>query len=158
MAFLSTDGTDFSILEQSPFWSGWCSHKFKGAGLRYEIGVGICSGNICWLNGPFPAGKYSDIKIFRLGLKKCIDPGEKVEASNGFRGEPDTILLPSDPSIVSESELLRFTHDKYRMKQRVRARHETVNGRFKNWNILNTRFHNEISLHSNVFRAIVVIT
>ena len=81
-----------------------------------------------------------------------------MEASNGFRGEPDTILLPSDPSIVSESELLRFTHDQYRMKQRVRARHETVNGRFKNWNILNNRFRNQISFHSNVFSAIVVIT
>jgi hypothetical protein len=30
--------------------------------------VDILAGNIVWVNGPFAAGKYTDIEIFCLGL------------------------------------------------------------------------------------------
>ena len=51
-----------------------------------------------------------------------------------------------------------MTHDHYRMKERVRPRHETINGRFKMWNILNDRYRKDIHCHANVMRAVAVIT
>lgn len=51
---VSVDGTDFRIYERHPFWSGWFSHKFKGPGVRYEVAVCIKTGDVVWINGPFP--------------------------------------------------------------------------------------------------------
>jgi len=61
---VSVDGTDFRIFNWKPFWSGWFSHKFKGPGVRYEVGLCIRTGDIVWINGPFPCGQYPDITIF----------------------------------------------------------------------------------------------
>lgn len=36
---VTVDGTDFLINEPTPFNKKWCSHKFKHAALRYEIGI-----------------------------------------------------------------------------------------------------------------------
>ena len=92
-------------------------------------------------------------------LKKYVDPNEKVEADNGYKGESGNVLLPTDPSFINpEEDDARMTHDHYRMKERVRARHETINGRFKMWNILNDRYRHDIHRHANVMRAIAVIT
>ena len=43
---MTVDGKDCRISEQKPFWGGWKSHKFNGPALRYEVGVGIQSGEI----------------------------------------------------------------------------------------------------------------
>ncbi len=38
------------------------SHKDAGkSALRYELGVDILAGNLVWIQGPYPAGKYTDI-------------------------------------------------------------------------------------------------
>ena len=117
---LTVDGTDFRIPEPTPFWSGWFSHKFNAAGLRYEVGVCIQTGWICWIIGPFACGKWSDLKIFRVALKKKLVPRERVEADGGYRGD----IRISDPEDAAN---LRDTL----MKSAARARHETVNRRFK---------------------------
>ena len=63
---LSVDGTDCRIQKKGRRWS---SHKFaKKAGVRYEVGVAIKSGDICWINGPYPCGQFADITIFREGI------------------------------------------------------------------------------------------
>ena len=43
------------------------------------------------------------------------------------------------------------------MQGLVRARHETLNGRFKAWEILKQLYRHDIALHSYVFRAIAII-
>jgi hypothetical protein len=88
------DGTDFEIFEPSPFLSIWKSHKFKGPGLRYEVATCIQTGDIVWINGPFPCGKYPDLTIFRLGLLHMLEDGEMVEADAGYRGEPTKARTP----------------------------------------------------------------
>ena len=40
----------------------------------------------------------------------------------------------------------------------MRARHETLNGRLKNWGILSQVFHHHIMTHGDVFRACAVVT
>ena len=65
------------INEPFPFEPGYYSHKFHRAGVRYELGVSIQSGDIDWLNGPFPCGLFADQKIAKEeGLEDAMDPGE----------------------------------------------------------------------------------
>ena len=64
--------TDCMIQKPIPFNAKWYSHKFNGAGLRYEVEVSIEGGNIIWVHGPFPFGKYSDLRIFRLQMKTSL--------------------------------------------------------------------------------------
>ena len=138
------------MLEPTAFSSGWCSHKFKGAGLCYEIAISIKGGDICWTNGPFPAGKYADLTIFRRGLKKKLDPGEYVEADHGYSGEPATIRLPFQAE--NKEEIAR--------KGRARARHEGFNGYIKNFGAMSKRWRHPIvdGQHKCAFDAVVSIT
>jgi hypothetical protein len=62
---ITLDGTDCKIQEPFPFDPRWYSHKFKGPGQRYEVGLCIQTDWIVWVNGPFPCGSHSDIKIAR---------------------------------------------------------------------------------------------
>jgi hypothetical protein len=40
-----------------------------------------------WVNGPFKAGKWNNIKLYRRTLKGQLLPGEMVEADRGgYRG------------------------------------------------------------------------
>ncbi len=145
---LSVDGTDFRIYEPVPFWGGWRSFKFRAAGLRYEIAICIQTGWIVWVNGPFPAGRWVDITIFRYGLKKLLLPRERVEADLGYRGDPKV-----DTPIDHCPNLAQST-----IKSLVRGRHETVNKRMKQFGCLQQRFRHNIGLHGDCFNAVAVIT
>ena len=48
--------------------------------------------------------------------------------------------------------------ERLEVMQRVRSRQETANKRFKNWAILSQKFRSCLSLHSDAFRAVAVIT
>jgi hypothetical protein len=145
---LTVDGTDYEINEPSPFSSRWFSHKFKGPGLRYEVGISINGGDIVHTNGPFPCGAWPDITIFRSGLMLKLMPNEFVEADNGYRGQYDKIRTPVDYRNDEEKK----------QKARARARHETVNKRFKQFGILGSTFRHNLDKHQMVFRAVVVLT
>ena len=55
----------------------------------------ILAGNIVWINGPYAAGKYPDIEIFRIGLAHFLDEFERVEADDGYIGEaPQKVKCP----------------------------------------------------------------
>lgn len=137
---VSVDGTDFSVYEPSPFNTKWFSHKFNGAGLRYEIGVAIATGNIVWAHGPFPCGLYPDLKIFQLGMKGALGRGEIVVADKGYQDEK---------CVVEES--LQISKEDIK---RIRARHETVNRRMKQFFVLGHKFRHPLSRHSSCFHAV----
>ena len=91
--------------------------------MRYEIGVDILAGNIVWLEGPYAAGKYPDIKNFRSCLAHWLDPSERVEADDGYIGEaPQRVKCPGSAANPTANQA---------MQSRVRSRHETLNGRLK---------------------------
>jgi hypothetical protein len=146
MCNLTVDGTDFRIQQMVPFWKGWFSHKFKGPGLRYEVGLNIQTGCICWINGPFAPGVWNDLQIFRLKLKTLLPPGEKVEADDGYRGD-ERVSTPMDARNMHESL----------MKDHARGRHETVNRRYKQFNCLSQVFRHEVEKHVFCFEAVSVI-
>ena len=82
---MSVDGTEFRIAEHGLVFS---SHKFKmKLGLRYEGAICILTGDIVWLNGPFPRGRWNDIKIFQNSLMSHLSVRERVEADDGYIGE-----------------------------------------------------------------------
>lgn len=91
------------ILEQSPFDGKCFRHKFREAGLQYEIAVSIISGNIVWVNA-----------VFSNNLKQKLSNGERVVADQGYR---DTSCLLT--SQISPSDA--------RAHANIRARHETIN-------------------------------
>ena len=144
---VSVDGTDFKIYEHKPFWKGWFSHKFRGPGVRYEVGLCIQTGWIVWIHGPFPCGAWPDLKIFRKALMGMLPIGEKVHADAGYKGE-SCIVIPSDDMSPAFA----------RMAAMIRGRHETVNHRFKMFNILHRVFRHDVDKHQPVFGAVAVIT
>ena len=144
---MTVDGTDFECAEQRR----WCySHKFGHSGLRYEVGISILSGDICWINGPYEAGRWNDISIFRDSLMSHLDDSERVEADDGYIGEhPKHIKCPKGFANKAENEF---------MQQRVRNRQETVNKRLKQFGILKQVYRHSIPNHGDVFRACAVLT
>lgn len=145
---ITLDGTDFRIPEPTPFDPMWYSHKFNGAGLRYEVGVCIQTGEIVWVNGPFPCGHWPDLRIARDQIIYLVDPEEKMLADGGYRdGEDGFFETPTGHNNADQT-----------MKQLARARHETVNRRFKTWNILKHTFRHGLERHGTIFMAVVNLT
>lgn len=91
---MTIDGTDMPV--EMRYDEEYFSHKFKGRGLRYEVGVCIQTGDIVWINGPFPCGKRSDLGIARQGVIGALKEGERVEADAGYEGEAYRINTPND--------------------------------------------------------------
>ena len=74
-------------------------------------------------------------------------PGEKVEADLGYRG---------DLSKIRHAGVFISYADK-RSKRRSRGRHETVDNRFKKYNVLYQKFRHDIRKHKMVFKAVATI-
>ena len=107
-------------------------------------------GDIVWLHGPFPCSDWPDIVIFRDSLIRFLDQGERVEADDGYMGEaPMYIKCPKKDFVQS--------HDQKKIKQKIRCRQETINKRFKHFEVLKTTFRHDISLHADIFRAVAVL-
>ncbi len=149
---MSVDGTDFRIPQKGQVKKGnpFASHKYTGkSALQYKLGVDIRGGNLVWIQGPYPAGKWPDIKIFNAILANFLERYERVEADDGYRGHPNKVKCSLNNIAPAE---------KLAMQARVRARHETINGRLKNWGILAQVFRHDIRCHGEVFRACAVLT
>jgi hypothetical protein len=122
------------------------SHKFNQAGVDYELGLSVFENCLVWMNGPFPAAE-SDIRVLRKGLKDKIPAGKKIIADKGYRGEKAIINTPNSQD---HPEVRKF-------QSRARARHESFNGRLKNFRSLDVRFRHGVEKHKIVFEAICVI-
>ena len=119
---VSVDATDCRVEEHGRQWH---SHKFKASGVHYVIAVSIKNGDIVWLKGPLPCGKWLDINIFWDALIHYLDEVERVEADNGYQGEA--------PTHVKFPNVFTCKEENLAMQQHVCNRHETVNKRFKQW-------------------------
>ena len=140
---LTVDGTDFAIQEPKPFNKKWFSHKFKGPGLRYEVAVGIYNGVICWINGPFPCGSWPDALIAKDALHYSLEKNERYVADKGYRA--------CEPVAITPTGLQRFID---RQLGTLRARHENINRRLKEFGILQQKFRHSLTKHGIVFSAV----
>lgn len=128
------------IYEPTPFSPEYYSHKINNAGLRYKIGLSFGSGEIVWVHAPFTCGSFSDVRIFRIGMKRKLLRGEYVVAHGGYTDE-NCKTVTTTPSMT-------------RLFSVARARHETVNGRLKTFLVLQSSFRPNISLHSLAFMRV----
>ena len=151
--YLTVDCTDCPVFEPLPFHPEMYSHKFNGPGIKYEVAICIRTGHIVWINGPF-AASTSDPTIFENGLSNELEENEVVEADGVYRG-PDKAMLPQQGIDSAERK----------QKSVARGRHEVVNGRLKQFNVLTTHFRHMkpnrnamFERHGFCFTAIAVIT
>ena len=152
---ISVDCTDCMIAEPYPYereWSKqWYSSKFKGPGLRYEVGISILHGDIIWINGPFACGQWPDIKIFlKGGLKDNLAEGERVEADDGY--------ISADPQYIKSRSGIFHPELGQNTRNTLRARQETVNKRMKQFGALSGIFRHTIDKHGDVFDAVALVT
>ena len=97
-------------MEPTNFDPKWYSHKFRGPGLRYEVGLCIRTGHIVWAYGGLPCGEWPDLKLARNVFIHCLLPNEKALADKGYRDQNFFENPNGDPH-----------------KKTILARHETVN-------------------------------
>ena len=142
---VTIDGVDFPIPEPTAWSKKWYSHKFEGPGIRYEIAVSIFNGWIVLYNGPFQCGAWSDKKIFKSLLILKLANEECVVADCGYK----------DTHRVCHPDM--GTPEQQRAMEVARARHETVNGRLKNWESMKRVFRHNRDKHHLVFRSVLVI-
>ena len=81
------------------------SHMYAGkSALRYELGVDILTGNLVWIQGTYPAGKYTNIKNFNKVLRNFLEPGKRVEADKGYRS---TVAIPTKSYVRGTMQIRR---------------------------------------------------
>lgn len=147
---VSVDGVHCEIYEPTKgSWSKnpkYYSHKFKKAGLAYEVALSVFHNRCVHINGPFPASTH-DMTIFRGGLRNKIPVGSRAIVDNGYKGK-DT--KTSKPNPLDSKQVRRF-------KSRVRSRQECFNARLKNFGCLRQQFRHGEKKHKIVFEACAVI-
>jgi len=122
----------------------WFSHKFKGPGLCYKVGVCIQTGWIVWINGPYALGDWSNLAITCYGVAHKLGPGEKYLADGGYSSQDRNVETPTG-----------LKNHNQRMKARARACHKAINGLLKQYGILWECFCHNRNDHAVVFKAIV---
>ena len=98
-----------------------------------------------WINGPFKAGK-NDIGIFRSeqGLESKIPENKYALGDSAYKSSNKATFKKK----IDSKELRDF-------KNRALARHETFNGRIKNFGSLANRWRHCIKKHKSVMEAVV---
>ena len=143
---VSVDGTDYRIKQQRGFNKKWYSHKFHGPGVRYEIAISIQTGWIVWINGPFPCGEWPDVRIFRECLMYKLMRGEFYIADKGYRDGYNYCYSPTGNQTYADRQI-----------SLIRARHENINRRMKEFGALQNRWRHSIGKHEIMTRAIATI-
>ena len=129
------------------------SHKLNGPGLKYELAICLKTGKIVWVNGPF-IGSTNDGTIFRQhGLSDSLFPEEAVEVDGGCKGNDEM----KNPNVGMSSK-------ERKMKSKVQAQHEAVNGCLKQFDVLTTHFRHMkpngegmMAKHGRCFNAVAAI-
>lgn len=116
--------------EPKPFSSKWYSHKFRGPGIQYDLGICIKTGWIVSYNGLFECGAWPDLWMFKSKLKTKLLYCKMVVADHGYCGEP-CIFHPD-----------WVTKKQKKAMGKAQAYHKTINVRINFWNILKHIFVN----------------
>ncbi|KAJ3329049.1 hypothetical protein HDU76_008741, partial [Blyttiomyces sp. JEL0837] len=123
------DGVDFLIREEHPFNRHLFSSKMKHAALRFIVGTAPNTSAIVCLTGGVPCGAWPDLKLAQATILKDLPKGEMAAADKGFRGDPRVMTYIDGATTDAEK---RHNQNIKNMK----ARHDTVNKRLKDFRIL----------------------
>ena len=150
----TVDGIHFRIQEPSEFEVArtYSSHKYgKKAALAYEIAISMWRKKICHINGPFPAGSFDDLRMYREKLKGLIPPGKRLTADLKYSAEAHaekgttSVRNPQDAEVVAE------------MKRRSLARIETVNRLVKKFDCMAKTWRHSHEKHRIFFVFCIVV-
>jgi hypothetical protein len=138
------------VYEPGGFDSRYYSHKFRSAGLRYEIGVHMNKSLIVWACGGVPCGVNSDLTLARSHVAHLLADDEKLLADDGYRDGLCHFITPADDAGMPDNF--------HRLHKRQMSRHETVNRRMKEFGVLSQIFrHKSDARHQLCFRAVLNI-
>ena len=152
---MAVDGTHCMIYEPMhelfPMDSSYYSHKHHTSGFNYQVSVSTTEQRILSIHGPYPAGAYNDMKIFKeSGLQDLlVFHNKRAVADSGYDGPG--LAIPNK-RYHSKTTNMYF--------RRIRARMERVMGFFKNFAILSQTFRirkDRKSRHKTVFFAVASI-
>jgi hypothetical protein len=143
------DATDCPIEEpHKDVQKLWYSNKTKQHSIKYEVGVNLLTGVICWLAGGF-SGRMHDLTMSRSsGLFDILLPGELILADKGYIGEPTVFTTP-----MRQPPTLEDWNSNYELGI-FRVLVENVNGRLKAFACLRTPWRHDLFLHPIVFDVI----
>lgn len=110
------------------------------------MAICIQTSEILWTNGPFAAGAWPDLKMFKSSLLGMLAPGEMVEADNGH------------PNPACQIPKQKISVEDLRARSVARARHECINKKFKQWGCMAQPFRHALWKHKCCFGAIAAIT
>jgi hypothetical protein len=133
-------------MEPSPFSPRWFSHKINGPGVQYKIASTIQTGELVWINRPFPCGTWTDLRIARYALVDALDPGEYYLANGGYSNRNQYSQTPTGQHDFSDCR-----------KATVCARHKSYNKQLKDWGALRCAFRHALDSHSKIFQAIASV-
>lgn len=119
--------------------------KFNGPGLNYEIVLGIYTGLVCSVKGPYKFGEDPDLRIALQGLVPKLERNdERCIADGTYR---NAVFVLSRRGLCREAlGLIRV----------MKARHETFNSRMKRFAMFNCLrgFRHDMEVHGICFHAI----
>ena len=125
---LSIDGTDIRIA--LPTCKRFYSKKSKKSALRYEVGLCVKTGEICWVNGGYPPGEKNDNVIFQDALLDELEEGERVETDMGYNASaPKYVKCPGTIWTEAENKEMQM----------------------KSWNILVAPYRHSVYQHQRFF-------
>lgn len=144
--WLIIDCTDCPIEEPQPWTSKWYSHKFEGPAIKYEIATSF-AGDVAWGSEPYRGGK-GDREIFQdrlqgLTPENCVNLVDLGYVKDGLAKV--THIRPTDSAADRK------------LKKRLLARQETLNGRLKNYAVLSHRYRHNVKDHSMDFNCCLVL-
>jgi hypothetical protein len=151
---LTVDGTHLRTYEPNhpelPKDPANFSYKHHCAGYNYEIALSLTESKLIWMSGPWPAGTYNDIKIFKeKGLaRKLQKHGKKGIADSGYNGYPQLLSLPNNKH--DDKEVMQF-------KSRARLRHEGFNRMLKTFDCLSDTFRHSKEQLQACFETVAVV-
>ena len=122
----------------------WCTHKFNRHGIRHETGLSFCTSHIAWECRGIRTGEFPDIMLALSCVTNLLVDGEFVLADNGYN---DPCVFVND---VKNNPAPRNV-----MIRQYLARHESVNKRIRDFNILRNKFTGNLKFHPRIFHACV---
>lgn len=141
---LTVDGIHCPLREQRPFSTDWSSHKRGGKpAANYELGLCSWTDKIGWIRGPTKPGVKNDAMVFRTELMDALPDGRKVLGDDIYAQLPAYCITKND---LDQYEIAQW-------KNRLLARHENLNKRFKDFKILREEFQHGVDNHGCAFYA-----
>ena len=105
---MTVDGTDFRIPQKGIVRKGERLHVPQVRGeVRPALRTGVPHPHgepEVWIQGLYPAGKYTDIKISNNVLCYFLKPGKRIKADQGYHSHPDKIKCPGNNANLAENQ------------------------------------------------------